>query len=502
MPEILRALLGIDAGTTHCKAGVFALDGALLGFASLPAPVTRPEHGAPYYDPEAYWRAVLEAITKAVEGSSAVEIAALGVASMAETGLLVDRRTGAPRTHLLPWFDRSAEARAELLLNLGNPEQRFCLSGIHPTFKTPLAKILHLREHQPELLDDALWLNTADYLVYRLTEEFATDPSLAGRTYAFRLDCQKRDTAWLKFLGLPEDLFPNILPSGAPAGSLRASLPGVAQGIPVAVCGHDHVCATFAVHASDPGVAFNSLGTAQTLTGTFPARPLTSEDYRSGFLFGCHIMAGQYYWMGSLSASGGSIEWLRSILGGTSSGYEEWIALAESALSGPGEVLYYPYLSGISGAPAALGAFLGLQIGHSRADLLKAVLEGTAYELENLRRSARDLLGQPIDRMVAAGGGVRFTPWLQIQADVTGIPIEARQMPEVTLLGTALSAGIGAGLYRDQSEAVAELRPAETLTYVPNPARHAQYQAAYEGRYLKLRDLIIQAGPLLRGEHR
>jgi xylulokinase len=379
----------------------------------------------------------------------------------------------------------------------------FRRSGVYPTFKCSLAKLLWLRERQSARLDGAVWLSTADYLVFRLTGQLATDYSLAGRTYAFDLATRRWDGAWLKEFGLAEDLFPRALPSGARAGSVTAAgeaASGLPAGTPVAVAGHDHVAAALAGGAIAPGRVFDSMGTAETLLGALEARPLGEGELASGLSYGAHVVPGLAYWMGGLSASGGSIEWLRGVLRDPPLNYEDLEALLARHGDQPGEVLYFPYLSG-SGAPhtdpQAPGAFVGLRASHQRADLIQAVLEGTAYELEFIRRAAEGVLGEPIRTIHAAGGGTRNRRWLQIKADVSGCRFEALPVADATVLGAALVAGLGEGVFADAAQAWSALSAARPTVYEPRLDAHARYRQLYEDGYLLFQGPLRQFGQTL-----
>lgn len=477
------AILVVDVGTTHCKAGLFAEDGAALGVATRPTPRGRDGRGAAILPPEALWGAVAAAIAEVLAGRPAV--AAVGVAGMAETGLLLGRRDGRARTPLLPWFDDAAAPSAGWLARQADPAERFAALGIYPSFKVSLAKILRAAEPDRGILDGAVWLGAPEYIAHRLGAAHGTDHSLAGRTYAFDLRARSWDAAWLRQLGLPPDLFPPAGPSGAPLGRSGPELAGLglAPGTPVAVCGHDHICAAVAAGAVAPGRAFDSMGTAEALIGALEAPPEPAAAMASGLTFGLLPLGGRWYWLGGLSSSGGSLDWLRGILGDPPLSYAELHALQESLGPQPGELLYLPYLAGSGAplpAPAARGAFIGLSAAHTRADLLRAVLEGTAYQLESIRRAAAALTGAPPATIGVAGGGARNRRWLQIKADVYGAPLDALADDEATLLGAALVAGVGCGVYADAAEAlaVAARRPAARVE--PDAARHQLYAARFE----------------------
>lgn len=487
-------ILAIDIGTTHCKAGLFAMDGTAIRIAKRPMVTKRAPSGEAYFDPEALWATAATVIRKVA--AAAGPIAAIGIASMAETGLLVDRHTGAARSFFVPWFDTAAQAQADLIRSQSDPLERYLKTGLRASFKCSLAKVLWLRARDERLLDGAIWLSAADYIAYRLTGNFGTDCSLAGYTFAFRVDQRAWDSDWLREWRLSPHLFPPANPSGTPIGSVlsdvTASL-GLTAGIPVAVCGHDHVTAAFAMNVISPGRVFNSMGTAEILLGALPERALTVGDFHSGLLYGCHVANGCGYWLGSLSASGGSVEWLRAQFGQEPLSYDEIDALLASARPEPTGILYFPYLVG-SGPPHTdplmRAALVGLSASHGRADLLKAVLEGTVYEVEFIRQAGEHITGQPIPALVAAGGGTRNRPWLQIKADISGCRIEASAEPEATLLGAALVAGIGSGLYAHEAEAFDGLRLKPVEVFVPDRERHAVYRGLYEQGYLRLQGAL------------
>ena len=498
-------LAGIDLGTTHCKIGLFNMQGGRgLFAASRPSPLHKSPEGFSFYDPVELWELVqsllAEASAWAVEHSLS-PVRAIGVASMAETGLLIDPRSSALLTPLLPYFDTMAADQAASLRQTLDLQARFCLSGLRLSFKCSLAKLLWLRQRSPQLLPGAVWLSTADYIAWRLSGELATDPSLAVRTGMFRIDTMTWDWPLLASLGLDVGL-PPILPSGQPLGGLRPGLAGafLPAGTPVTVSGHDHICAALAAQALLAGpaaslsseLALDSLGTAEALVGALPVRRLGDLEWQSGFSFGPHLLPGCLYWTSGLSTAGGAIEWLRGLLADPALSYQALDGLLADSPSGPGELLFFPYLAG-SGSPhqdsQVRAAFIGLSASHGRADLYRAVLEGIAFEVEYARRQASALTAAPVSKLVAAGGGVRNSRWLQIKADVSGCPVEVLPESEATALGAALLAGLGSGVYRDWAALVQQANRPPEQTCLPDETRKAAYQAAYQ-RYMALQPFL------------
>jgi sugar (pentulose or hexulose) kinase len=478
-------LLAIDVGTTHCKAALFSQDGKLLHVASRPMMVERAASGDyTCYEPERLWRMLCEAIGEITARADQPRLAAIGITSMAETGMLLDWRRGVPRSPFLPWFDTAATPLAELIEQQMPTAERFGIFGIYPSFKCSLAKILWWRKYTSQALTGVVWLSVADYIAYRLTGTLATDYSLAGRTYAFDLRRREWANAWLEQLGLPGELFPAVRPAGTASEVSSSGFEqiGLAAGVPVVIAGHDHICAALAAGIAPGAQVFDSMGTAEVLIGAIAPRELGAAELESGLSFGYLPGSGAMYWLGGLSSSGGALEWLRAIFGDPPLAYSDLRRLQERMSLQPGTIIFLPYLAGSSAPrpnPARRGAFIGLDAAHDRADLLKAVLEGTAYQIEAIRQTAVNVAGAPIEQLVAAGGGTRNRRWLQIKADIHGVQIDIPAIDEASLLGAALIGGIGAGIYANEAEARGVVAGQSYSTLAPDAERHLAYIRAF-----------------------
>jgi xylulokinase len=488
-------LLGLDLGTTHCKAVLFELDGTMLRAASRPTPVARNEQGLPFHPADGLWVTIVSAIREVIDMGRDRSVDAVGVAGMAEAGLLVDAVTGEPRTHVIPWYDSRAAAQVETLSAIQDPRALFRRSGLHPSFKFALPKLLWLKEREPSVVRNARWLSVPDFIVYRLTGAFATDPSLAARTYAYSLTEGRWDEEWIGEAGLSPTLFPQILPTGAPAGTVAprgAAASLLPTGVPVSVCGHDHVVTMLAAGVLERGPVLDSVGTAESMVGVLHHLELDDRAFESGLAFVPHVLPDRFCWLGGLSAAGGSVEWLRSQLGDPPISYDDVVGLARKAPDGPTRIVYLPYLSG-SGAPLpdgeVRGAVVGLDAAHTRAHLVKAVLEGTVYAAESIRQVASGLEGALIDRLIAVGGAARNEVWMQIKADVTGCTIDVPDLHEGAATGAALAAGLGcAALTINDVRGIAERSRAAGKLYLPNSAHHRVYCSLYLDGYLAMQE--------------
>lgn len=493
----MMRLMGIDIGTTHCKVGLFEKNGDIVKILSCPTRTHHTKEGC-YYDPEELWNAVAGLMSETVKDQK-IPVAAIGVTSMAEAGLLLRKGDGKLQSYIIPWFDQRTSEYARKVGNKTDLFERFCKSGLHNSYKYGLYKLMWLRDQNKAWQKDTLWLSVADYIAYKLTGEIYTDYSLAARTYAFDIHKKEWDWKWIEDNGFEVDIFPKVGPSGTVIAKVQAQelqQYDVLANTTVAVSGHDHVCAALAVGATEPGIVFDSMGTAETLMETMENRVLSYDDYQTGFSYGCHVVKDKFFWMGGISASGASVEWFRTCFYDPRPDYQTVDRWLDRALQGPTGIIYFPYLSG-SGAPAPdpdmRAALIGLQSSHSRSDIVKAMLEGTSYEMEWIRGTAEKVTGAKIDKMIAVGGGTRNKYWMQIKADVSGCCFQVLPIAEATLLGAAWVAGIGCGMYSDEKELKQYLSRDKIDTYVPNLKNHHEYKQLYEKIYLALQKPLRQS---------
>ncbi|WP_314588405.1 FGGY family carbohydrate kinase [Paenibacillus terrigena] len=485
-------MIGIDVGTTNSKVGVMDAKGKVLAIASRPTISYMHEEGFSYYDPEQMWDDIAGMIQEVTSKVDAGQIASIGITSMAESGLILNEETGKPQSTFVPWFDTCSQDQARHIAAESDPLEQFTKSGLNLSFKLGLAKILWIRSRNPQALEQGKWLTVSGYIAYRLSGVMACDYTLAARTYAFDLNTKSWDRAFIAHFGVNPDLFPELVPSGAPLGKVTDDVRtlGLPAHTVVAIAGHDHVSAALAVGAISSGDVYNSMGTAETLVGIISERKLGAEEYHSGLSYGVHAVPGQYFWMGGNSSSGGSVEWIRKVIGVNTLDYMTMKNEVVSCLTGPTGILYYPYLSGC-GAPTpdsgSKAAFIGLSKSHGRPQILKALLEGTAYQQEYIRRSAEQVTGQDIHQVRVIGGGTRLEPWMQIKAAVSGVELILPEVEEAAVLGAAMIAAIGAKQYANAEEAVAAIQQEASLRRVSYAEEeHHSYQQFYTDKFVPI----------------
>ncbi|OPA73412.1 carbohydrate kinase [Paenibacillus selenitireducens] len=484
--------IGIDIGTTNSKVGIVDAHGRMVTLKSRPTVSHVHKEGFSYYEPEEIWGHIANMLQEVTSEVDASQITSIGITSMAESGVILHQVTGQPQSFFMPWFDTCSEEQSDRIATGSDALERFTKTGLKISFKMGLSKILWIRDRDPEALKDGKWVSVSGYIAYRLTGVMACDYTLATRTFAFDMEKKAWDTDFIRHFGIDPDVFPQVVPSGTPLGSVTAV--GQALGLPphvsVAIAGHDHVSAALAVGAIAPGDVYNSMGTAETLVGIVREQKLGEQEYQSGLGYGIHVVPGCYFWMGGNSASGGSVEWIRDIVGRDTLNYDTVKQEVESCEPGPTGILYYPYLAGC-GAPTpdthARASFIGLAKNHKRPQLLKAILEGTAYQQEYIRRRAEEITRQPIHHVRVIGGGARLEAWLRIKAAISGVEFLLPNIDEAALLGAAMVAAIGAQHYANASEAVSAVQQEGQLRRISyEEQEHEAYQQFFHHKFVPI----------------
>ncbi len=385
--------LGLDVGTTSCKAVVLDADGAEVGQGHLRTPWTRVRTGAEI-DPDALVRAALAAAAEALASGPAGTVTGVGIAGMAETGVLIGR-DGRPVGPAIAWHDtRGSEAATELAAAFG--ARGFAgRTGLPPSALCSLSKLAWQRSHLPAAAGAARWLGVPEWVARALGAGEAAELSLASRTGLLEL----RERAWwpdaLAWLGVRDGFLPEPVPAGVPVGHVGEAFPP-ARGAAVAIAGHDHLAAMVGAGADRDGDVLLSSGTAEvavrTLAAGLPADRI-ADAVGAGVTVGLHVLAGRWALL-----SGGELE-----------------VAPTSALSDA-----------------------------SPADAWEAALEAGA-EANAARLAASDAVAGAHGRIVAAGGGTRSDAARAAKARRLGV-IEWSPVREATARGAALLAGRSAPL--------------------------------------------------------
>ncbi len=486
-----RYVLALDQGTTGSTALVVDAEGALRGrgYAELPQRFPRP--GWVEHDPDEIWQTTCQALERALGAAraSSSEIAAVGITNQRETAILWERASGRPIHNAIVWQCRRTAALCEALKTEGaEPEFREKTGLVlDPYFSG--TKIRWLLDEVPGARARAergdLCFGTVDsWLLWRLSggTVHATDASNASRTLCFNIHTLDWDEGLCRRLGVPMSILPRVLPSaGVFAETAAGALPA---GIPVAGIAGDQQAALFGQACVEPGMAKNTYGTGCfALLNTGP-KPVGSQRGLLTTVAWTVAHRTSYALEGSVFVAGAAVQWLRDGLGIIAKAAETQ-SLAESVPDTWG-VYLVPAFVGLGAPywdPYARGTLVGLTRGTTRAHLARAALEAIAYQSRDVLDTMVEDAGVPIGTLRVDGGAAANDFLCQFQADILGVEVLRPSVTEITGLGAAYLAGVGAGLWKTEELAARwklERRFVPTMGPATREAAYAGWRRAVE----------------------
>lgn len=482
----MRYLLAHDLGTTANKASLFDENGALRASHTAPYAVAYPQPQWAEQNPADWWNAVQSA-TRALLAQfpgAREHIAAVSFSGQMMGVVAVDARHN-PLHPAIIWADQRAYAQAQFIAEHCGAENVYARTGhrISPAYTA--AKILWLKQNTPDVYARAeKFLFPKDYVALKLTGNAVTDFSDASGSNLFDLQTRAWRSDFLDALDLDETKFPRIVSSVSVVGEITrdaADATGLRAGTPVVIGGGDGACAAVGAGVIEPGDCYCNIGSSAWISFSSDA-PLFDATQRT-FTFH-HVHPARYTPMGTMQAAGGARDWFRHIAGDVS---EAEIAQVPVGANG---ILFLPYLIGERSPwwnPHARGAFVGLSMSHTRADMARAVMEGVTYNLK-LILEALEAQGANIPSVRFIGGGASSAVWTQMLADVFNKPIQLLELQaEATSWGAAVAGGIGVGVYADWKIANAQARVTRVIEPVSeNTARYAERVARFADLYRAL----------------
>ena len=499
------SMIGLDIGTTGCKAIAFSDDWRILGQGKREYSVLTPQTHWAEQDAELVWKLAVESLAEAISQSKSDSPRAIALSVQGEAVIPVDKEGRPLRNAILGMDTRTAEENTWLAETFG-AEALYNRTGMPIHTMNTLTKLLWLKKHEPTIWDRShQFLLYEDYFLRRLTGKASISHCLASRTQMYDLQsgCWAMDI--LEKCGIDAGRLSDLAPvAGGVVGGLEkdtAARIGVYGDVLVVSGGHDQACAALGSGVIKPGMAMVSTGTAEVVEVAMSS-PVLSESLRRGNISVYrHVIPGLYLSM-TLNHSGGLLlRWFRDTLGkdklleAERSGSDAYNLMLADAKPGPAGLMVLPHFSG-SGTPTldttSRGAFLGMTFATTQADIAKAILEGLTFEL----RVNLDLLrvsGIEIEELHAVGGGARSDIWLQLKADICHTPLRVPRVTEAACLGAAVLASVGAGSYDSVSSAVKEAVGMDR-TITPCSKNSEAYNRRYE-LYLELYPKLI---PLLR----
>jgi xylulokinase len=444
-------LLGIDVGTGGTRALLIDESGAVVASAIHEhEPFASPRSGWAEQNPHDWWKACQGAVRKLLAESTipASQIACIGLSGQMHGAVLLDKNDEVLRPALI-WCDQRTAAECRYLNEKIGPQRLVELTANPALTNFTLTKLLWVRTNEPEIWRRFhSFLLPKDYVRLRLTGVRAIDVADASGTLLLDVVHRRWSDAMLDAVGLNPDCLPALYESQEIVGLVTesaAASTGLKAGTPVVAGAGDQAAGATGMGIVRPGDVSATIGTSGVVFAASDA-PVTDPAGRLHTF--CHAIPGRWHIMGVTQAAGLSLRWLRDNFA-QSSNYEQLTSEAAKIPPGSGGVLWAPYLMGERTPhldPDARAALLSVAADHTRAHVVRAILEGVAFSLKDTLTIFREL-GIPVKAIRLGGGGARSSLWRQIQADVYGQGVETVQAEEGAAYGAALLAGVGADVW-------------------------------------------------------
>ena len=495
MTEALQKALSIDVGTTAIKVAVIDARGKCHGLDVEEYSLAMPHPGHVEADPTIYWEGLAKAVRRALEKGRVApdEIAALALSSQGQTFIPLDGNAN-PIGPAMVWLDSRATEEARRIRRRFGIFEYYRHTGIPPRSPSLTScMLLWLRDRQPGLFKEARrFALIQDYISQKACGEAALDESGAVSSGLYDLQEGRWWSELLEWIGLEEKLLPEVVPSASIIGELTteaAGFLGLQPGTPFVSGAWDQVAAAVGAGNLTPGQITETTGTALAVAATTEGLVF---DPKSRLLTTPHAARGKGILISYAPASGIVLKWFREQFCEDGTTYDDLTGMAQDVPVGARGLVFLPHFEG-TGSPsfdaAVRGGVVGLGLGHTRADIVRALLESLAFLLRDCLNIVKDLGAEP-RRICALGGGARSRLLCQMKADVLGVAVETLTFPEAALQGDAMMALTGIGTFSDLNEAAANMvRHAEVFD--PDP----KLQGAYEPIYARYVDLLEKLYP-------
>ena len=505
MRPTMRHTLAVDLGTGSCRAVLFDEDGrqVAIGQREWSHPALPGAPGSQVFDTARNWPLVCQCIREALErsGVSADDVAAVASTSMREGMVLYDE--AGREIWACPNVDSRAADQATELIRSGAARRLFEVGGDWVAITSP-ARFLWIREHDPDVFRAIAHVGMlSDWVLYRLTGRFVTDPTSGSSSDLFDLRTRTWSDELLDLVGVPRDAVPEVLEPGSVVGTLTARAAdetGLAEGTPVVVGGADTQLGLVGIGVVRPNRITLVGGSFWQLTAVTDT-PLIDPHARVRTL--CHAVPGQWMTEGIGFYCGIAMRWYRDafceleVVESRRRGVDAYEVMETAAAGVPvgshGVMAIFSNVMDVKRWVQASPSFLGFDVDRpgasNRVAAIRALEEQAAYGARGHLAIIEELTGRTHNEIVFTGGAAKGTLWPQIVADVLGVAVRVPVIKESTALGAAVFAGLGAGLYLGLDEVVDRLVRFDR-TVEPDPANRAAYDDHYS-RWAQLYPRIL-----------
>lgn len=495
-------VLGIDVGTGGTRAVLVDARGCVIASATeAHEPFASPEIGWAEQQPEDWWRAAGIAIRKVLANGDirGEQVASVGYSGQMHGAVMMDASGEVVRPALI-WCDlRSEEQCRELNQQLG--VERIIQLTCNPALANfTLTKFLWVKKNEPANWRRVRWVMLPkDYVRFRMTDERATDVADASGTLLLDVARRRWSEEMLQAVGMDAAMLPDLYESPELCGKISetgAAATGLMPGTPVVAGAGDQAAGAIGMGIVSPGSVSATIGTSGVV---FAATDRPALDPQGRLHTFCHAVPGRWHVMGVTQAAGLSLRWFRDTFSCplpqiNVDPYDQLTTDSESVAAGSDGLLWAPYLMGERTPhldPKARAALVGLTASHTRAHVVRAILEGVAFSLQDTFTIFREM-NVPVNSIRVGGGGARSRLWRQVQADVYGHEVERVEAEEGAAYGAAILAGVGVGMWPSLDAACAQVvKVRDRVPPKPEnvPALATSY-AAYRKLYPALKSIF------------
>lgn len=458
--------MGLDIGTTGIKTAIYDFQGKLIVYEYNEYPLICERPGWAEHDPNDWWLAIKKGIYNVIKKSriNKEKILAIGTSSLTASPVLIDKKGNVLYRSPI-WMDRRSIDECNILQNRMGKNRLYELTGRRPDPMFNIYKLMWIKRKNLQIINKTYKvLQAKDYINYKLTNQLATDFTIAATTQSMNLKSLKWEEEIFDKAEISSNLMPEIKESTELLGIVDSKIAdelGLSKKTKVVVGGADTTIAALGCGAIDEGDLVVNIGTCSDVT-MCSNYPVVDKEMR----IGCYpyLAKGSYLTIAGANSSGISLKWFRDQfceiekIKATEKGINTYKILDESAeVIPPGceGLIFLPYLSGERSPifnPKARGIFAGINLKHTKAHFIRSILEGVALSIKD-RINIHKELGFKTKKVILAGGGANSKLWRQIITDMIETPTYVVKGEETIGLGAAMLAAVGAEIYSDIKKA-------------------------------------------------
>ena len=501
------SLLGIDIGTTGCKAAAFSEYGSLIALGYREYRKTPLKAGHAELNSHDVLNDIWDCINEVAGKTQKDPVTALSISSLGEAMTPVTKDRKIIYNSILCSDIRGDQYIQQLTGQISHKEF-YSINPNIPGCNYSLPKLLWIKEHKPDVYDRTYkFLLWSDLVFYMLGGDAVTSYSLANRTLLFDIYKQDWSQKLLDLTGIDREKLPAIAPGGAGAGVINGGMArklNLPENVKLVLGGHDQCCNALGAGVFQQGKTVCGMGTFECITPVYNSIPKHTDLFlENGLNIEHHVLPDRYVSF-LYNQSGCLVKWYRDtfaaadrkLIGQKQDIYDFLITEIPSE---PTNLLVLPHFE-ITGPPEFItdscGVVAGLKTSTKRGEILKAIMECTTlYFVESLEKLKN--IGLETSEFIATGGGAKSDVWLQIKADILGVPFKRLKQPECGLVGAAMIAGMATDTWKTYEQAASYFVRSDA-GFEPDEAAHSYYREKYE-LYKKFCSSLEKITPKISG---